>query len=254
MSDSVHLSRVAGLATICRRAYVREPLNGTLSSRYEYFVVTAANSRALVAWDDHEVVIAIAGTDQPDDWGDNFDSGQRPLAGSSWRAHRGFLAHANDLWREMGPRLDDLMTDRELIITGHSLGGATAVLIAFWIQQLGHRVADIVTFGAPRVFDYRGAAMSRLPMLRVCNAGDPVPHLPTFWRFAHFGDKWYVTERGHVWAGDPMAFFKSIWWTVRRLVSGSCAFFAAHSIETYEERLKRAAEVAREAELDPFEF
>ena len=69
------------------------------------------------------------------------------------------------------------------LITGHSLGGAMAILFGLRCVALGHRV-KVVTFGAPQVGCASFQATVRkmqssgvLEVHRLVNVADPVPHL-----------------------------------------------------------------------------
>jgi len=68
----------------------------------------------------------------------------------------------------------------EIVLTGHSLGGALAVLCGSYLHFSGIN-SRIVTFGAPKVGDqtfsnaFNGLGLN---CLQVANIGDVVPHLP----------------------------------------------------------------------------
>mmetsp|Transcript_22729 Transcript_22729/g.51993 ORF Transcript_22729/g.51993 Transcript_22729/m.51993 type:complete len:404 (-) Transcript_22729:194-1405(-) len=68
-------------------------------------------------------------------------------------------------------------------ITGHSLGGAMAVLAAFWLREThNEQKVSVYTFGQPRVGNYALSVHidSRLPeYYRIINAADIVPHIPS---------------------------------------------------------------------------
>ncbi len=64
-------------------------------------------------------------------------------------------------------------------LTGHSLGGAEAVILAMYLKTEGWKVSRVVTFGQPKVTDADGSKRFRdLPVLRVVNANDSVPLVP----------------------------------------------------------------------------
>ena len=69
-----------------------------------------------------------------------------------------------------------------VVVTGHSLGGAIAVLAAAELRKHGHWV-DLYTFGAPRVgtkevAHYLAGTLGKGKTYRITNLDDPVPHLP----------------------------------------------------------------------------
>lgn len=107
----------------------------------------------------------------------------RPWAGAGW-AHRGF-ADALERVRYPARRLAETVSSEvPLYVTGHSLGGALATLYAAWVShdsRFGHRIAGLITFGAPRAATPSTLApiAERIPLVRrFAVAGDVVPHLP----------------------------------------------------------------------------
>ena len=67
--------------------------------------------------------------------------------------------------------------DARLCVTGHSLGGAVAVLFAARLMDMGipTEQLDVVTFGAPAVGNRAFAdAYSELPLMRIAMTGDPI--------------------------------------------------------------------------------
>ena len=63
-----------------------------------------------------------------------------------------------------------------LYVTGHSLGGALAVVATRFIDDCN--LAACYTFGSPRVGDLTLAKFFRTPIYRMVNAADAVPRLP----------------------------------------------------------------------------
>jgi len=108
------------------------------------------------------------------------------------KLHSGFHGVAEKIFDD----LVRLMKDPEYIIniTGHSLGGAEAVIVGAYCVGAGLTLNKIVTFGQPKVFDRDGVAKwKHLPLTRVVNETDVVPLVPPvellymFKRYRHFG-------------------------------------------------------------------
>ena len=90
--------------------------------------------------------------------------------------HAGFEKVAVVLYQDLRPRL---LPGCELLLVGHSMGGAEATIVAMLLEKDGWRVQRVLASGCPKVTDRRGAAKyGHLPILRVVNPDDPVPRLP----------------------------------------------------------------------------
>jgi hypothetical protein len=115
--------------------------------------------------------------------------------------HQGFVDDARAVWTFARPLLKPGLETR---ITGHSLGGALAVLMAMRLRVDGLPVTRVVTFGQPKVTTALGVALFRdLPLLRIVNHDDPVPLLP--WEtpgaamgglFRHLGEELRLADDG----------------------------------------------------------
>ena len=115
--------------------------------------------------------------------------------------HKGFADAALEVYRFAKPLLKP---DYEIRISGHSLGGAAAVIVLMLLKEDGYKLGQAMTFGQPKVTNRDGARKyGSLPLLRFVNANDPVPLLPPFELFAvldegpyrHFGPE-VVLEEG----------------------------------------------------------
>jgi hypothetical protein len=92
------------------------------------------------------------------------------------RLHRGFAAAAKGIYEKIKPKLNK---DYEIRTTGHSLGGAVALILAMYLDSDGYRVDKVVTFGQPKVTNILGAKkFSDLDVWRVVTARDLVPVVP----------------------------------------------------------------------------
>jgi hypothetical protein len=86
--------------------------------------------------------------------------------------------------RRAWPTISQLLTDhgakdKNLWITGHSLGGSLATVagaMAKW--ENGLSVAGVYTFGSPKIADEAFASNYPVPLFRYENRNDIFPHLP----------------------------------------------------------------------------
>ncbi|MEM0930257.1 MAG: lipase family protein [Pseudomonadota bacterium] len=137
-------------------------------------------------------VLAIRGTTSMQDWIRNVDAKPTPLpvpGGGPNDAeepqpniHPGFHEAYKDAAAQMEALLAKVAS-MPLFITGHSLGGAVAVISTWYLEratlfQQTDRLAACYTFGAPRVGDHNFNKMFHTPVYRVVNSFDPVPMLP----------------------------------------------------------------------------
>lgn len=90
--------------------------------------------------------------------------------------HAGFDATARVLYADMKPYLKP---GYKTYITGHSLGGALAALLAIRMVEDGHTVDKVVTFGQPKFTTTDGVEkLGFLNLTRVVDENDVVPMLP----------------------------------------------------------------------------
>lgn len=147
------------------------------------------------------IVFAFRGTDGRNDWAVNIDMGHTLVEPIPGRIHEGF-------WHSgLGPLLSRLIGTLEkksyqsIWITGHSLGGAIAVLFhSSLIFQHERSVTGIYTFGQPRVGnkEFRDGFNSKTngKYHRYINHNDVVPLVPPH-------------VKGYSHAGSPIRFGKA---------------------------------------------
>ncbi len=111
-------------------------------------LVPLASTRGIVASGRGATIVAFAGTDPLaiGNWITNFTLGPRAR-----EAHFGFEAAVHAVWDGLRVALRDRPA-QPLFITGHSLGGALAVIAAERAaRELSILATGVYTFGAPRV-------------------------------------------------------------------------------------------------------
>jgi fermentation-respiration switch protein FrsA (DUF1100 family) len=168
--------------------------------------LSAAAYTAPAAWAAGDVaatltgnVVAFRGT-VPDclaDWLRDFDAVPVDDADLGW-CHAGFRDGARAVFPAILAG-----TTGPLVLTGHSLGGALAVLTAALLRAAGQPVAELVTFGAPRAGGFRAQQLlDGVAIRQYRNAADPVPDVP--WLpglFTHMRRLTPIIGRG---APDPL--------------------------------------------------
>jgi hypothetical protein len=92
--------------------------------------------------------------------------------------HQGFAASAKRVYTELKPLLKP---EYKIYITGHSLGGATALVLAMFLDKDQFKVEQVVTFGQPKVTNVSGAnTIQHINLIRVVTPDDLVPLVPLF--------------------------------------------------------------------------
>lgn len=94
------------------------------------------------------------------------------------RLHNGFSQTAQAIYTQIRPLLKK---DYAISTTGHSLGGAVALILAMYLDVDNFNVDQVVTFGQPKVTNIYGAnKFNHLNITRVVTPKDIVPLVPPF--------------------------------------------------------------------------
>ena len=114
--------------------------------------------------------------------------------------HRGFLNHANLILRDVLPLLAPPSRIATVELSGHSLGGSVAAILAAKLKKRGYNVIRLTTVGEPRFLkspDDARVLQQHLPEdhLRIEDDRDIVPFLPP--SGAHVGNKLWLGNEIH---------------------------------------------------------
>jgi hypothetical protein len=121
-------------------------------------------------------LVFMSGTNSETLWKFDFDTASVWEPDFTSPVHRGFNNAALTVLDDVLPRLE---IDYPITLTGYSLGGAMAALLAQYLAINGYSIADVLTFGQPKITNAEAAPnFASLPILRFVNRRDPVPHLP----------------------------------------------------------------------------
>ncbi len=90
--------------------------------------------------------------------------------------HQGFLLSARDIYQEIHSQINPEYT---IDTIGHSLGGATALIIAMMLDAQGYPIGEVITFGQPKVTNISGSRkFKHLDIKRLVTPKDVVPLVP----------------------------------------------------------------------------
>lgn len=154
------------------------------------------------------MVLSLRGTQEfLQDWGTNVKLKLEALhhepeakSNKAIRVHRGFQA----AWRSVREGVLDFVDKNkpdQILITGHSLGGALATLATVALKEKQHTIAGLYTFGQPPVGDQNFVKYFndelKIPAYRFVNNNDVVPRsLNAVRSYRHIGKMQYFTTDG----------------------------------------------------------
>ena len=203
-------------------------------SRNQHFGIVIGN--------DKMILIAFRGTNERADWWSNLDILFRRSA-LGW-VHRGFMKATELFWPQLPQKISEFYDNNQTIwITGHSLGGALALLASVKLLiENKFKISGIYTFGQPPVgtSGFCSKFKKHFPknLYRFVNHTDAVSDLPILF-LRHVGEIRYFDTSGSLWGGKPP-------WKVNFLdqIRAPARFsglsqFTAHSMKNYVELIEK---------------
>lgn len=197
MAEFCQVLEWPGSNNVCERL-------GIINERNEYPVTPTFSGCALYSSKDF-IVINFRGSMTKEDWVGNFDIVQEVAYGG--KVHRGFYQTAKILL----PIIEEYLNKYSglpVFITGHSLGGALATLIAIDVENKFPGRAVTYTFGSPRVVDPWIASAYKPINYRVCNYNDIIASVPM------------TTEITLTWSGLHLAHYSHVGDLIQMDVNG----------------------------------
>jgi hypothetical protein len=166
--------------------------------------VESGRSQCFFAASSKVILIAFRGTDSVRDWIGNINVLGEPREYGT--AHRGFL----QAFQLLQPQLETLIErfpSVPVVLTGHSLGGAMAVLAAAeWQGNISNPIQKVYTFGQPAVgkagFAEFISANLAGKIFRFVNNDDVVPKVPP--RYEHVGVSFKFDANGEVEVSESL--------------------------------------------------
>ena len=155
--------------------------SGVLSNQHYQYAADAKYELQTVYGEDW---LAFRGSSNLENWVINLDTIRTDFHGA--KVHKGFYL----AWNALKPAIMNktFSKEKELLVAGHSLGGAIAQLAALDLALAGYNVT-LVTLASPRVGDkaFAGLINGKVPRAyRITHSRDPVVHVPyVFMGFLH---------------------------------------------------------------------
>lgn len=141
------------------------------------------DTQAYITHNDELILIAVRGTQQTADFLRDADALQVPFEEGVGQVHRGFYGAAKKTAAFVTSYLDRFYAGQKLLICGHSLGGAVALLLSEMLRRRpeGYTL-QLYTYGAPRAADATFTKNAEaLVHYRMVNHNDPIPSVPGSW-------------------------------------------------------------------------
>lgn len=150
---------------------------------------------------EEKLVVAFRGTESGEDIFTDLKITREKLPLENLKEEDWPLIHSGfaDQFFSVNAKLDDAIAKADSVVfCGHSLGGALATVgsVYYGFKHPGKPV-DCVTFGSPRVGDVRFVDYFDKRVgcsLRYVNDNDPIPCVPTRWRFKHVGGLQWLNQ------------------------------------------------------------
>jgi hypothetical protein len=191
--------------------YAKEAKDGWEHPEHVHFLHDKSDTQAFITHNDKVVLITVRGTASLKDVLRDANARQVPYLakeGGKGKAHRGFYDSFEVTRKFVEPYMDAFYTGNQtIIVSGHSLGGAIALLLAEWLRQNYSDDIQLYTIGAPRAGNQSFVkSAAGLTHHRIVNHNDPVPGVPTTWMDAEWkmvlpGTTLLIASIGSPWIG-----------------------------------------------------
>jgi triacylglycerol lipase len=206
-----------------------------------------------VAQGDDMLVVVFRGTENSLDWWTNLNTSFVTLQGGT-RVHTGFFQAYWPIRDTIFECVIDALRKkrRPVYITGHSLGGALALMATAELSnhedaEVRDCVAACYTFGCPRAGDSSFDLYVKAPLYRITNGVDLVPAVPpAIFGYRHVGDTRYFGKLGISPSRRApfilQKFWQTIWGIPQFLLTFKLLNIADHNMTAYLAKLSAWAD------------
>ncbi|MCQ4265455.1 lipase family protein [Stutzerimonas stutzeri] len=154
-----------------------------------------SDTQAFITHNDKIMLISVRGTLGLKDFLLDADARQVPFKEGTGQAHRGFYNAFSAAKKFVERYMEAFYIGQTIIVCGHSLGGAVALLLSAWINSNWSKDTQLYTYGAPRAADQAFVqSANELTHHRLVNHNDPIPGVPFIWMDA----EWKLAAAGVV--------------------------------------------------------
>jgi len=229
MTEVCHkMAQLAGLAYL-DGAEAKPKMKALGYTGHKFFENDGAQCHAV--WNKEEYVLAFRGT-EPSELSDVLaDLNAIPRgAMTHGLVHSGFRNECDKLWDDIVKHHSKGHQNKTMYITGHSLGAAMATIATSRFEEV-QAVAQLTTFGSPRVGTRKFVKNISTPHMRYVNNNDIVTKVPLFiMGYKHHGMLQYINFYGNVRKLTTWQMIKDRW---RGWRSGILDGAADHGMDNY---------------------
>ncbi|GAB4487911.1 MAG: hypothetical protein OHK0045_09010 [Raineya sp.] len=246
LQNALHLAYLSEL-TYHDEYYIQEKL-ASLYPKFQFLESHPASgydTELFVASNQEAILVAFRGTEGSslEDWVNNIDN--RAFAYQGGTLHRGFWEALDAIWDLLCKQIQDFrIKNQKIWLTGHSQGGALAMLAARRLIAEKLAIQGVYTYGQPKIGDMLFAAnydsILKKQTFRLYNEDDPIVNNPP--KLYHAGTPVRIFKNG----GFEIEYFKNMFETgglsftslLDSLLDYATDNLQSHSVATYIERLK----------------
>lgn len=182
---------------------------------YKRHTIENHETQVFVDSDDSRLIIAFRGTepDELEDWATDLKF--RRTSTRIGSVHRGFWSAFISVWEPIYALCRD-SKDKQIILTGHSLGGALATCCYAMLDSYGIKPTAVYSYGCPRVFSSESADIFNTRhkgrVFRFVNNNDIVTRVPTqHLGYSHVGQLFYIDHNGIIHDGQNLDWWSKFW-------------------------------------------
>ncbi len=182
---AVNFVEIREMARFANAAYdtetgIRQLVESSDYKLLQYHTIADVQIAYFLAFSDisRTQIISIRGTANIENAMVDISLKLKPDADIGVALHAGFAFAAKQVFTELKPLLKP---GYKIRLTGHSLGGAVALILAMYLDENQFDVDRVITFGQPKVTNIPGTEkFQHLDIIRVVTPHDLVPLMPLF--------------------------------------------------------------------------